>query len=300
MNYDLTDLKLFVAVAEAGSLSRGAARVHLAVSSASHRISRLEADIGAPLLHRLPRGVALTRAGELMLGGARDVLARLEQLHADLLPHASGIVGQVSLWANTNAINIFLPQDLPGFLSRHPQLRVSLREAASPDIVRAVSGGEAEIGVFAGEMDTGTLCVLPYRQDRLVLIAPPGADEAGQGPLAFRHVVKRPFVTLASGTGIHTFLMSKAAECGATLDVRIQVQSFQAVLNMVAAGVGYGLVPASSVGAAMPVAVIGLKDAWSERQVRLCYRADVPLSKHAAGLLEWLGRAGRQHRNTSA
>ena len=99
MNYDLTDLKLFVAVAEAGNLSRGAERAHLAVSSASHRITRLESTIGARLFERKSRGVELTRPGEFMLAGARDVLARLEQLHA---------------------INIFLPRDLPDFLSANP------------------------------------------------------------------------------------------------------------------------------------------------------------------------------------
>jgi DNA-binding transcriptional LysR family regulator len=288
MNYDLTDLKLFVAVAQARNLSRGAGQCHLAVSSASHRITRLEESVGTPLFLRKSRGVELTRAGDIMLGAALDVLARLEQLQADLLPHASGLVGQVSLWANTNAINVFLPQDLPGFLRESPQLRVSLKEAASPDIIRAVASGEAELGVFAGDLDTGGLSVLPYRRDRLVLIVPGKDALSRRKQIRFADVVRHPFVTLASGTGIHTFLMNKAAEFGVTLDVRIQVQSFQAVCGMVAAGVGYGLVPASSVGRDAALSTVALADDWANRDLRLCYRATNQLSDHARKLVEWL------------
>ena len=288
MNYDLTDLKLFVAVAEAGSVSHGAARVHLAVSSASHRISRLEESLGTKLFERLARGVRLTRAGKMLLAAARDVLARLNQLHADLQPYASGVTAQVTLWANANAMNMFLPQDLPGFLRKNPGLRVALREAASPDIVRAVAAGEAELGVFAGDPDTSDLTVQPYRQDRLVVITPPGDELSSSRALRFSDVADRLFVTLASGTGIHTFLMAKAADLGITLDVRIQVQSFQAVLSMVTAGVGYGVVPASSVTQEAGVKVIPLGDDWAVRDLRLCFSAQRTLSDQARELIDWL------------
>ena len=75
MHYDLTDLRLFVAIAEEGNLTRGAARAFLAPSSASHRLQRLEAALGAQLFQRQARGVALTRAGEALLRNARQVLA---------------------------------------------------------------------------------------------------------------------------------------------------------------------------------------------------------------------------------
>ena len=103
MHYDLTDLRLFVAIAELRNLTRGAERVHLAPSSASHRIRLLEESIGTPLLIREARGVKLTRAGEALLRHARQVFAQLEQMHADLSPFAKGVKGHVNLWANTHA-----------------------------------------------------------------------------------------------------------------------------------------------------------------------------------------------------
>lgn len=287
MRYDLVDLKLFVAVADAGSLLRGARQCHLATSSASHRIARLEASVGTLLLERRPHGMALTAAGELMREGARQTLARLEQMHADLLPYASGARAQVSIRANTTATNIFLPDDLAEYLRQQPQVRITLKEAASPDIVRAVASGEAQIGVLGGDVSTGDLHVQPYRQDRLVLVIPPGDALASRARIRFSEVVDAPFITLHTGTGVHTFIMNKAAELGRHLDVRIQVHGFEAVLAMVSAGVGYGLVLQSTL-TLMPrpqrVVSLALEDDWAPRQLRLCVRDPAKLSHHARAL----------------
>ena len=138
MQYDLTDLRLFVAIAELKNLTRGAERVHLAPSSASHRIRLLEDSIATPLLIREARGVRLTRAGEALLRHARQVFAQLEQMHADLSPYAKGIKGHVSMWANTHATHTFLPDSLAAFLRRYPQVSITLEEHTSPDVIMAV------------------------------------------------------------------------------------------------------------------------------------------------------------------
>src|SRR3990167_5712984 len=186
MHYDLIDLRLFVAIAEAKNLTRGAERVHLAASSASHRMRVLEESIGTPLLLREPRGVSLTRAGEALLRHARQVFAQLEQMHADLTPFAQGVRGHVSLWANTHATHTFLPDSLAAFLQRYPQVSVTLEEHTSPDVVMAVARGEVDVGVVAESVAGADVELIPYRADRLVLIAP--ADHAlaqrGRTPLS--------------------------------------------------------------------------------------------------------------------
>ena len=184
MHYDLTDLRLFVAIAEEGNLTRGAARAFLAPSSASHRLQRLEAALGAQLFERQARGVQLTRAGETLLRNARQVLAALEQMHANLSPFASGIRGHVSLWANTHATHTFLPDDLASFLRQHPQVSVTLEERTSGDIALAVAHGEIELGVLADSstIDASSVDLLSYRRDRLVLITPQDPALAGRCP----------------------------------------------------------------------------------------------------------------------
>lgn len=291
MNYDLTDLRLFVAVAEEGNLTRGAARVFLAPSSASHRIRRLEESLNATLLERQTRGVALTRAGEALLRNARQVLASLEQMHANLSPFATGIRGHVSLWANTHATHTFLPDDLASFLRQHPQVSVSLEEHTSADIVVAVANGEIDVGVLADSGHSAGVEVVPYRRDRLVLIVPRGHALAACSAVGFADVLGHPFVMLHAGSAIHTFTMNAAAALGRHLDVRIQVRSFEAICRMVGAGVGVGMVPRSAVrvaGLDEPPVVVAMHEPWAQRDLQICVRKGAVLSGFAAALVEHL------------
>jgi DNA-binding transcriptional LysR family regulator len=291
MQYDLIDLRLFVAIAEARNLTRGAARVHLAPSSASHRLRLLEASIGTPLLVREPRGVSLTRAGEALLRHARQVFAQLEQMHADLTPFAQGVRGHVSLWANTHATHTFLPDSLAAFLQRYPQVSVTLEEHTSPDVVMAVARGEVDVGVVAESVAGADVELIPYRADRLVLIAPADHALAQRASTLFAQVLDYPFVMLHAGSAIHTFTMNAAAALGRHLEVRIQVRSFEAVCRMVSAGVGVGLVPLGAVpaGAARAaLTVIELDEPWAQRDLKVCVRKRELLSGFSAALLACL------------
>ena len=293
MHYDLTDLRLFVAIAEAQNLTRGAEQAHLAPSSASHRMRLLEDSLGTPLLLRQARGVTLTRAGEVLLRHSRQVLAQLEQMHADLAPFASGVHGHVTLWANTHATHSFLPDDLAEFLRHHPQVSVTLAEHTSPEIVTAVARGEIEIGVVAGSAQGAEVVMLPYRTDRLVLITPSTHPLAKTARTRFSAVLDHPFVMLHAGSAIHTFTMNTAATLGRHINVRIQVRSFEAVCRMVSAGVGIGLVPRSAVpGSATdehePPTMVELDEDWAQRDLQICVRRTESLSGFAATLVSTL------------
>jgi DNA-binding transcriptional LysR family regulator len=295
MRYDLTDLRLFVALAEELNLTRGAARTHLAPSSASHRLRLLEQELGAPLFERHARGLTLTRAGDALLRNARQVFAQIEQMHADLSPYAEGVRGHVSLWANTHATHTFLPDDLADFLKQYPQVSVSLEERTSPEIALAVASGEIEIGVLAETGRVGGVEMIPYRRDRLVLIVPGGHALAAKARLYFAEVLDYPFVMLHAGSAIHTFTMNAAATLGRHLDVRIQVRSFGAVCRMVGAGVGIGLVPRSAVSGAglrEPPVVVEMDETWAQRDLQVCVRQGVALSGFAAALVKTLRRDG--------
>lgn len=291
MHYELTDLRLFVAIAEARNLTRGAGRVHLSPSSASHRLRLLEESIGTPLLIREPRGVRTTRAGDALLRHARQVFAQLEQMHADLAPYAHGVRGHVSVWANTHATHSFLPDSLAAFLRRHPQVSIALEEHTSPEVVMAVARGEVEVGVVAESVEGAEVELIPYRADRLVLIAPLDHALAQRSSARFVEVLDSPFVMLHSGSAIHTFTMNAAAALGRHLEVRIQVRSFEAVCRMVSAGVGLGLVPRSAVGepgARLPLAVVELVEPWAQRDLKVCVRKPSQLSRFAAELVACL------------
>ncbi|KAA1171167.1 LysR family transcriptional regulator [Marinobacter salinexigens] len=293
MKYNLTDLRLFIAIAECESLTRGAEKAFLAPSSASHRIKILESSLGTALLHRRSRGVQLTRAGEIFLRHARQVFARLEQLHSDLVPYAAGVQGHVQLWANTHAIHTYLPNDLSTFLGLHPQISVNLEEQTSSDILTGVARGDVEIGIVAGQEGNQDVTLTPYREDRLVLVTAANHRLAGDMSVLFRDVLGEPFVMLHAGSAIHTFTMNAAANLGTHLHVRVQVKSFEAVCRMVAAGVGIGMVPREAVKQSrhQPLHVIEVEDAWAQRDLKICTNPRTPLSPFAEKLIAHLAQA---------
>ena len=170
MQFDLTDLRLFLHVAEAASITGGAERIGLALASASARIRGMEADFGAELLERERRGVRLTPAGRALEHQRPVVVQQLEHMRGDLAAYARGLKGHVRLLANTAAVAEFLPEPLADYLAAHPAVDVDLEERPSHEIVTAVAGGLADAGIVADSVDLGGLESHPFALDRLVLI----------------------------------------------------------------------------------------------------------------------------------
>jgi len=274
MRYDLTDLKVFLAVAEARNLSRGAARCYLSPSAVSLRLKGLEEALGAALFVRRARGVELTSAGTIMLEHVRRCLAQLEQMHADLLPFARGIKGHITLFANNNAISSHLPDDLARFFALHPAVRITLEERPSPDIVTAVLAGRADLGIVAVDQKHPDLYYLHYREDELVLLVPLSSPLATLTRAKFNHCLNEPFVSLQSGMALHTFLANHATALGGKLDIRVQVSGYRAITHLVASGAGVGIVPRSALQDADTehLAVLALEEPWAMRHLQICLR----------------------------
>lgn len=288
---DLVSLSLFNLVARTGSISRGAELALLAVGAASKRISDLEAAVGAPLLERHSRGVNLTPAGHALHGHAQRILGDVEQLCADLSDHAKGLIGVVRLWSNTSAITQFLPGDLARFVSAQPGIRIELNEADSQEIVLAVLDGRADLGIFAERTPTLGLQTVPYRRDRLVLVVPAGHPLARRRRVSFSEATDYDFVSLTQGTSLAQRLALESQHAGKPLRIRIQVRSFDAMCQMVAAGLGIAILPS---GAVQPlVRPLGLKpielsEDWADRELWLGARDLGALARPARLLHEHL------------
>jgi molybdate transport repressor ModE-like protein len=174
MRFDLVDLRLFLFVVEASSITHGAARAGMALASASERVRLMEESLGAPLLERHRRGVRATAAGAALAHHAQLVVQQLERMRGELSEFADGFRARVRLLANTTATAEFLPATLAAFLAQHPLIDIELEERSSREIVRAVAGNLAEIGVVGDEVNPAKeLQTFPFAEDRLVLIALP-------------------------------------------------------------------------------------------------------------------------------
>ena len=129
--FDLVSLRLLVAVVDAGSLTAGAERFSISLPAASKRIAELEASLGTALLERRPGGVTPTAAGHTLYRHAIRLVAELEQMATAMGDYARGAQGHVRLWANTSAVNGFLPRVLARVLAANPGTRVDLQESLS-------------------------------------------------------------------------------------------------------------------------------------------------------------------------
>ncbi len=243
MRFDLVDLQLFVAVAETRSITNGAGRVHLALASASERIKGLEEALGVALLTRGRRGVELTPAGESLLDHARVILHNVEAMRGDLLAFARGAKATVRFLANTSGLSEYLPKTLAAFLAAHPHISIDVEERESSDIARAIATDAADLGLAAEHALPDNIERMPFSEDRLVLVTAREDELANRRQVDFGEVVKRDFVGLISSIALHTHISGHAARLGARLRFRARLNSFDAIGQMVAAGIGIGVMP---------------------------------------------------------
>jgi DNA-binding transcriptional LysR family regulator len=291
MHFDLVDLNLFRHIVEAGSITHGAERAHLALAAASTRVRNMEEELGASLLVRGRQGVTPTQAGRTLLQHARAILRQAESLREDLGAYAGGAAGQIRVLSNTNALTEFLPEALSSFLASHPNVSVDLQERLSDEIVGLIAEGTADIGIVAGTVDVSALETYPFRHDRFVLVVARDHPLARRAKISFAQVLDYDFVGLDRASALQRFLAEKAAPSGQTLRLRVQLRSFDAVCRLVECNVGIGIVPettAHRVERTMAIAVVALTDAWAMRELTICIRRLSDLPPYARQLVEHL------------
>lgn len=288
MRFDLTDLKLFCEVVDAGSITAGAERSALALAAASTRIRNMEQALGSQLLSRSRQGVAPTPAGRMLLKHARTMLAQAARLREDLSAYAGGLSGEVRVLANTNALTEFLPEALSSFLAAHPHVSVDLEERLSDEIVGLIAEGVGDVGIVAGTVDVGALQTYPYRSDRFVVVTAQDHPLAGRPSLTFAEVLDYDFVGLERSSSLQRFLTAKAAREGRPLKLRVQLRSFDAVCRLVECGVGVGVVPQTTARRAaqtMKLGLVELADDWALRELKIVVRAEDELRPYARELV---------------
>ena len=291
MPFDLADLSLFRHVIEAGSITHGAARAHLALAAASTRIRNMEEALGVVLLRRGRQGVTPTQAGRTLLQHARAILRQAERLHEDLGAYGGGLAGQIRVLSNTNALTEFLPEALSSFLAAHPNVSVDLEERLSDEIVGLIAEGVADLGIVAGTVDAGALETYPFRRDRFVLVVARSNPLAQRDKIGFEEVLDHDFVGLDRASALQRFLAGKAVRIGRPLRLRVQLRSFDAVCRLVECNVGIGIVPettARRVAKTMAIAAVPLTDSWAVRELAICIRDMKELPLYARQLVEHL------------
>lgn len=296
MRLDLADLRLFLSVVDAGSITQGAARAHLALASASERLRSIEEDAGVALLERKPRGVVTTEAGEALAHHARLILQQQSLMRDELRDYASGARGTLAFYASTVALTEYLPRKLAPWLAERPRLRVELKERTSLEIASGIAAGLIEAGIVSDVVRRSghDIQIQPVVKDHLVLIVPMSHRLVRRGTqtLDFHSVLSEEFVGLASGNALQDHIAQHAGAAGRELSLRIRMKTFEGLCEMVSHGIGIGIVP---IGVARryrrrnPFQIIALTDDWAQRHLCLCFRDWAGLSAPMQSLLAHLG-----------
>jgi DNA-binding transcriptional LysR family regulator len=297
MRFDLVDLRLALNVAEAHSITHGAARSGMTLASASERIRAMEKSLGVALFERKRRGVDLTPAGAALVEHARLVTQQLERMRGDLSRHATGMRSRVRLFSNTATTLEFLPKAVGAFLAAHPNIDIELEDRPSGEIVRAVTGGRADIGIVADAIDAAAeLDTFPFARDQLVVVTPRRHPLARRRRIAFRETLAFDFVGLPVASALQDHIVDQAARLGHRLKLRVRLPGIDAVCRLVEAGIGVAVV--SRIAAlrcrrTMDIAIVPLSDPWALRHLRISVRSLGALSVQARSLVEHLGASGR-------
>ena len=290
---DFVTLKLFCAIVQSGSITKGASECNLALSAASRRISEFEETVGMALLDRSVKGVTLTHAGHAVMQHALRLFQGFEQLSNELGEYSKGIKGHVRLWANMSALTEFLPSALASFLKDYPEIQVEVEEQLSGDIVRALMDGIADIGVFAqGPITTGLETHI-MGKDQLVIACSKDHPLGKRKSISFEECLTYDFVGLNRGSSLLELTSRNAERLGKQMSLRIQVRSYDAMCQMIAVNLGIGVLPIQACAAqikAMGLKTVQLEDVWAKRNLLVATKAEINhspatklLSQHLLG-----------------
>lgn len=243
---ELRQLRYFTVLASELSFTRAAYKLNMSQPPLSYQIASLEAELGARLFNRTSRSVELSSAGKALLPHALAVLQRIEAAREQVARVAQGVEGRVTIGlAGSHFLGPF-PQFIKQFREKRPGIEVVLQEMRPADHVQALRAGQLDISLTRGQpADEQLVSVLLWR-DPVVLAVPLGHRLATRTRIRLLELKDEDFVFLRLESSVFAQgVFDACVTAGFSPRIVQQVIEIPSVLNLVAAGLGMSLVPAS-------------------------------------------------------
>jgi LysR family nitrogen assimilation transcriptional regulator len=239
---DLRSLRYFVHVADTGSITRAAGQLGIAQPALTRHVQGMEAELGAPLLERLPRGVRLTGRGRKFLEHARRMVREMDRAQAELGHPTQPAGGRVILGVSPTTAAWLVPGCVERCRRQAPGLAIKVVEGFSPQLSDALAAGRVDVALLTNPQPARALRYTPLLSEPIVVIGPRGAAPA------------RPFFTLAElartpvliTDGIRGALEDPLARAGARLNVEVEIDSIEAIRALLLRGATHALMPVST------------------------------------------------------
>lgn len=247
MAVEIQSLRAFVTLAETLNFRRAAERLHVTQPALSLRLKRLEDELGFRLLDRSRASVAVSEAGRAFLPHAARVLGEASAAREAADRIAGGDVGRLRIGYTPVSFFGRSPEIVRRFAERRPDVELDLVELLSDEVETALLAHEVDVGFLHPPLSTPGLALTPLPDERYVMALPSGDPLAAEAELRIADLAGRPFVLTSQrvGPAIFSSIVALCREAGFEPRIRQEVPTSIAVLGLVAAGHGVGLVVGS-------------------------------------------------------
>ncbi|HEX3186917.1 MAG TPA: LysR family transcriptional regulator [Pyrinomonadaceae bacterium] len=245
---EIRQLRAFVAIAESGTFTAGALRVHVTQAAISMQIRQLENEIGAKVFVRAPRHVILTEAGEQLLRRARHILREHDAALDEIAELAGAERGRLRIGsASAMVLTDQLPAILAELRAQHPGAEIGVTSGTSEVLVDQILAGDIDIAFVSLPVDVRGIKTERLSEDQLVAIASPRHKLAKQRTVSAYTLAGERLILGERGGNTRRLIDQFFAQAGVTLHVAMELSRQQAIRRMVEADMGVGIVPLQSV-----------------------------------------------------
>jgi len=290
MRIDFLGLEAFLSIAERGSFQRAAAHLNLSQTAISHRMRKLEEELGLKLFARTTREVTLTRAGIEFLPKAQKALAELEQSFDDLKQQGAKRRERLDIACLPAFAVNYLPPILSKFHKLQPRVQIRIFETPSAAIAELVQTGEAEFGLSVVQTNRWDLEVEAISASPLALTCPSRHPLAKKRSVGWAELRGLPLIRVGSKTAIRPMIDDALSAARVTLNWQYEVQHVETAVNLVEVGLGFAVVPSIDVALhrGRGLAAVPLRGPRLSCTYGLVTRRGIPLSPPAATLRGFL------------
>lgn len=244
---EIRQLRAFTAIAESGTFTAGAVRVHITQAAISMQIRQLEIELGAPLFIRAPRRVLLTEAGEALLERAHRILREHDAAVAEIAELAGAERGRLRIGSASAMVSADpLPQILKELRERHPRADVSIVSGTSQALVRQILAGELDLAFVSLPVEARGIQTEVLSRDELVAIASPRHKLAKQRVVSVFTLAGEKLILGERGGNTRRLIDGLFEEAGEHPVVAMELSRLSAIKRMVEADMGVGIVPLNS------------------------------------------------------
>lgn len=245
---EIRQLRAFVAIAESGTFTAGALRVHVTQAAISMQIRQLETEIGAKVFVRAPRHVILTEAGEQLLRRARHILREHDAALDEIAELAGAERGRLRIGsASAMVLTDQLPSILKELRKQHPAAEIAVTSGTSEVLVDQILAGEVDIAFVSLPVDVRGIKTERLSEDQLVAIASPRHKLSKQKTISAYTLAGERLILGERGGNTRRLIDQFFAQAGVTLRVAMELSRQQAIKRMVEEDMGVGIVPLQSV-----------------------------------------------------